>query len=73
MAAPFAKGFSTAVKRARSQDSLKPMESPSANKATKTEEHEEVLELPQFLRQTRAGKLLCCWRIGEHAYAAPLE
>ena len=38
MTAPFAKGFSTAYKRARSQDSPTPLASPPVLKATKIEE-----------------------------------
>ena len=44
MTAPFAKGFSTAYKRARSQDSPTPLASPPVLKATKIEEEEEEEE-----------------------------
>ena len=44
MAAPFAKGFSTAYKRARSQDSPTPLPSPPVLKATKIEEEQEEEE-----------------------------
>lgn len=68
MTAPFAKGFSTAYKRARSQDSPTPLASPPVLKATKIEEDEEEGErkggeeeraqgqvegrIPAFLRQS---------------------
>ena len=44
MTAPFAKGFSTAYKRARSQDSPTPLASPPVLKATKITEEEEEKE-----------------------------
>ena len=65
MTAPFAKGFSTAYKRARSQDSPTPLASPPVLKATKFEEEEgggggEVGQIesgvPAFLRQSQSGK-----------------
>jgi len=58
MAGPFAKGFSTANKRARSQDSPTPLASPLVPKATKVEEEwgEEDLKIPAFLRQSPSGK-----------------
>ena len=66
MTAPFAKGFSTAYKRARSQDSPTPLASPPVLKATKFEEEGggggggEVGQIesgvPAFLRQSQSGK-----------------
>ena len=57
MTAPFAKGFSTAYKRARSQDSPTPLASPPVLKATKVEEEEQVEPgIPSFLRQSQSGK-----------------
>ena len=58
MAAPFAKGFSTAYKRARSQDSPTPLASPPLLKATKIEEEGSQAEskIPAFLRQSQSGK-----------------
>ena len=60
MAAPFAKGFSAAYKRARSHDSPTPLASPPVLKATKIQEQEEVesgdSDLPDFLRQSQIGK-----------------
>ncbi len=74
MTAPFAKGFSTAYKRARSQDSPTPLASPPVLKATKIEEEEDEEEeeeeegvpvesgIPAFLRQSQSGKLsLSCF------------
>lgn len=58
MTAPFAKSFSTAYKRARSQDSPTPLASPPVLKATKIEEEEEQPQLgsriPAFLRQSQS-------------------
>jgi hypothetical protein len=58
MAAPFAKGFSTAYKRARSHDSPTPLASPPVLKATKIEEEaaQDDAEIPAFLRQSPACK-----------------
>lgn len=64
MTAPFPKGFSTAYKRARSQDSPTPLASPPVLKATKIEEEGEEEEeegqnesgIPAFLRQSQSGK-----------------
>ena len=62
MAAPFAKGISTATKRARSQDSLRRSETPPASKASRPEEPIETVEtsddlgVPAFLRQSKYGK-----------------
>lgn len=59
MATPFAKGFSTAYKRARSQDSPTPLASPPVLKATKIQEEPEDpddSEIPAFLRQSQPGK-----------------
>ena len=62
MAAPFAKGISTATKRARSQDSLRRSETPPASKASRPEEPIEIVEtsddlgVPAFLRQSKYGK-----------------
>lgn len=64
MTAPFAKGFSMAYKRARSQDSPTPLASPPVLKATKIEEEEEEgggaaqvdSGIPAFLRQSQGGK-----------------
>ncbi len=58
MAAPFAKEFSTAYKRARSQDSATPLASPPVLKATKIEEEaaQDDAEIPAFLRQSQACK-----------------
>ena len=58
MAGPFAKGFSTAYKRARSQDSPTPLPSPPVLKATKIEEEktDSEDEIPAFLRQKPSGK-----------------
>ena len=62
MAAPFAKGISTATKRARSQDSLRRSETPPATKASNPEEPTETAEppdslsVPAFLRQSKYGK-----------------
>lgn len=58
MAAPYAKGFSTAYKRARSQESSTPLASPPVLKATKVEEEEaeDDFEIPAFLRQSQAGE-----------------
>lgn len=65
MTAPFAKGFSTAYKRARSQDSPTPLASPPVLKATKIEEEEEEEEkeqgaqvesrIPAFLHQSQSA------------------
>ncbi|KAL9130919.1 MAG: hypothetical protein Q9217_001022 [Psora testacea] len=54
MAAPFVKGISTATKRARSSDSLRPSETPLVSKASKTEERPGVFAIPAFLRQSKA-------------------
>ena len=66
MTAPFAKGFSTAYKRARSQDSPTPLASPPVLKATKIEEEGEEGEegegsqvefgIPKFLHESAKGK-----------------
>ena len=58
MAGPFDKGFSTAYKRARSQDSPTPLASPPVLKATKIDEEvaDEEPKLPAFLRQSQAGE-----------------
>ncbi len=58
MAGPFAKGFSPAYKRARSQDSPTPLASPPILKATKIDEEvaDEEPKLPAFLRQSQTGK-----------------
>lgn len=82
---PFAtKGFSTAYKRARSQDSPTPLASPPVLKATKIEEEEDEEEeerdegsqlesgIPAFLRQSRSGKppLFVCRAYANMHYAA---
>lgn len=70
MAAPFAKGFSTAYKRARSQDSPTPLASPPVLKATKIEEEaasDDSAGTPAFLRQSQAGKLPAIWGIRKRA------
>lgn len=71
MAAPFAKGFSTAYKRARSQDSSTPLASPPVLKATKIEEDaaQDDAEIPAFLRQSSACKFAayCCSCIRKRA------
>ena len=58
MATPSVKGFGTAYKRARSQDSPTPLASPPVLKATKIKEEtdEEGSRIPAFLRQSPAGK-----------------
>lgn len=58
MAPHFAKNFSTASKRTRSQHSPAPLESPPASKASKKDETQDDAGIPVFLRQTKAGKLL---------------
>ena len=86
MTAPFAKGFSTAYKRARSQDSPTPLASPPVLKATKIEEEEEDEEeeeeneqgaqvesrIPAFLHQSQSGKpsLFVCRAYASMYYAA---
>ncbi|CAD6576963.1 MAG: hypothetical protein ASARMPREDX12_009337 [Alectoria sarmentosa] len=58
MTAPFAKGFSTAYKRARSQDSPTPLASPPVLKATKIEEDrgpQFTSRIPAFLRQSQSA------------------
>ncbi|KAG8529158.1 uncharacterized protein KY384_005793 [Bacidia gigantensis] len=52
MAAPFAKGISTATKRARSQDSIRKSETPPVAKASKVDEPPEPT-IPAFLRQSK--------------------
>ena len=69
MTAPFAKGFSTAYKRARSQDSPTPLASPPVLKATKIEEEAEGESdqvesgIPAFLRQSQNGKPCLVFRV----------
>lgn len=69
MAAALPRGFSTAYKRARSQDSLTPLASPPVLKATKLEDEaaQDESRLPGFLRQSQHGKLLAVGAVREHA------
>ena len=56
MAASFSKGIGTAIKRARSQDSLRSSETPHSAKADEAEEPPDDFGIPAYLRQSRAGK-----------------
>ena len=56
MAAPFSKGIGTAVKRARSQDSLRSSGTPHSAKTDEADEPSNHFGIPAFLRQSRAGK-----------------
>lgn len=68
MAAPVAKvGSTLAAKRARSQDSKRSLTASPVPKAAKTEETQEDLDVPAFLRQSKAGR----WRGGATMHTQP--
>ena len=74
MAAPISKGIGTAIKRARSQDSLYSSETPHSAKTDEVEVAQNDFGIPAFLRQSKDGKLLeLIGGFGElatHAYAS---
>ena len=73
MAAPISKGIGTAIKRARSQDSLHSSETPHPAKTDEVDDALTDFGIPAFLRQSKAGKLVeFIGGVGElatHAYA----